>query len=92
MPEMTIRDLEEAIWRLDGIRVVVRGSDPAPRVLAFEHKNRASDGQNITTWLDNRVFYYLRGVKDVQVDVVQGDGTILGHWGTHVGTVRKTYS
>ena len=81
-----IREYEQAVREIDGVRVVIRAPSWA-QVGNFGWANAADRGMSITDYLRVRVNSQ---VGDYEVTVVDGGGNIV-HGRTLVGTVRESY-
>lgn len=84
---MRIKELEDSVYDLDEVRIVVR----APRsteVGEYSYERKASDSTSVTEWLDQRV----KPLVDdkTRIEVVDGYGA-LPHGRTSLGVVRGTY-
>lgn len=82
----TISDFEEAVWEVEGIRVVVRGASDC-EVRAYDYQNAANKEWRVNELLNKRVAGRLDGRE---VAVVAGDGQ-RPHGGTLLKTVRESY-
>ena len=83
---MYIREYEQAVREIDGVRVVIRAPSWA-QVGDFDWANAADRGMSITNYLRVRV---KSRVGDYEVTVVDGEGNIV-HGRMLVGTVRDSY-
>ena len=79
-------DIEDQIWVLEGIRVVIR----APKNAQFEEYNysrKISSTSSVTDWVNGR----LRPIiGDTDFSVIDGNG-IVPHGRTSMDTLRKSY-
>jgi len=67
---MTVQDLEDKVWSMDGIRVVIRAAANT-KVKDYTHKNAAQGNWRITQFLDKRIYPLLKGQE---VIVLEGNG------------------
>ena len=86
---MTIKELEQDVYDLDEIRIVVRAARNLD-VGEYRYERKASDNTSITEWLDQRV-YPLLGPERVRVEVIDGYGA-LPHGRTRLSVVRDSYA
>jgi hypothetical protein len=86
---MTVKDLEQEVYDLDEIRIVVRTSRDLD-VGDYDYERKAADNTSITEWLDQRI-YPLFGQNRVRVEVVDGYGA-LPHGRTRLSVVRGSYA
>ena len=86
---MTVKDLEQEVYDLDEIRIVVRTSRDLD-VGDYDYERKAADNTSITEWLDQRI-YPLFGQNRVRVEVVDGYGA-LAHGRTRLSVVRGSYA
>lgn len=83
----TVREFEEAVWRVEGIRIVVR-ADPNDKVILYYYERAAPKNFTVQKWIDGRVDAKVGGREVVVID---GTGHIPpGH--THLETVWSSYS
>ena len=64
---MTIKEFEESVWRLEGIRLVVRETVDV-QVDDYDYQNAANRTWSIAEWLRNRVEPCLPGSEIVVLD------------------------
>ncbi len=83
---VNIREYEQTVRDIDGVRVVIRAPSWA-QVGDFDWANAADRGMSITNYLRVRVN---SRVGDYEVTVVDGRGKLV-HGRTLVGTVRDSY-
>ena len=83
---MTIWEFEQAIWELEGVRVVVRVSN-ATKVDEYPYQNAAKASWTLTSWLNSRVIPQLNGEDIV---VIGGDGE-SPNGNTQLVNVRRSY-
>ena len=83
---MTVQELEDKVWALDGIRIVVRAS-VITKVQDYRHKNAAQASWRITQFIEKRVQPLL---KKQEVVVLMGDGE-EPHGRTLLSSIRDSY-
>ncbi len=83
---MTVQELEDKVWALDGIRIVVRES-ANKKVKDYPQKKAAQSNWRITQFIDVRVRPLLKGQEVV---VLMGDGE-YPHGGTLLSSIKKSY-
>lgn len=83
---MTAYEIEQAVFDLEQIRIVVRASWRTP-LGDFTYARRAAGSTTITEWLEQRI-YPLTGSNGVVV--VDGSGA-LPHGRTKLENLRNTY-
>jgi len=84
---MTVEELEDKVWSMDGIRIVIRDSSRT-QVQKYTHRNAAQSTWRITQFLDNRIAPLLNGQEIV---VVMGDGE-QPHGRTLLRSIRESYA
>jgi len=84
---MTIKEFEETVWHLEGIRLVVRETVDV-QVDDYDYQNAANRSWSIAEWLRNRVEPRLL-VRVIAVLVVQGEQP---HRRTRLDTLRGSYA
>ena len=84
---MDASELEEAIWDLETIRVVIRDTSNA-RLSCYPYMNAANQNWTLQRWLSNRVEPQL---NNQDVVIVDGYGNIPVRQ-TKLGTVRSSYN
>lgn len=84
--KITIAELEDKIWTIEGIRVVVRAPQ-SDLVDDYNYQRKISASASITDWGNGRLKPILDG-KDYYV--VDGSGT-RPHGRTNMDTVRESY-
>lgn len=83
---MNVREFEDAVWQLDGIRIVVRAeTDEEVRDYPFEL--RLSDTSTVNDFLHARIIRRLNGKSFFVVD---GHGE-WPHGRTHLRKIRDSY-
>ena len=83
---MTIDEFEKEVWRIDGVRIVIR----APRldkVDDFNWVNAADESQSLTKYSNIRI---LPNIGDLPYSVVAGDGE-EPNGKNSMKTLRKSY-
>ncbi len=85
---VSLKEFEEQVWELEGIRIVVRDDESTLRIEPYACVSKANHKWTLTKWLNLRVNRYI-GV-DRSVVVVSGDGN-LSHGNTRLQTVRDSY-
>ena len=84
---MKVRDFEQRVWELEGLRIVVR-ANRNDEVEDYDYKNAANENWRTNEFLDNRV----RGrVGGREVTVIQGDGKIA-HGNVLLYALRESYT
>ncbi len=83
---MKVLKFEKTIWKLEGVRVVVRAPDTAV-VGDYKFKRRADKGMIVTSYLKGRI---TPSIGPYEAVVVCGDGS-LPHSRTNLNRVRETY-
>lgn len=87
---VTIKEFEEQVWNIEGIRIVVRVIDTTrSRIEPYEYIRRAARNWRVTTWLSHRITRYVG--TEQEVVVLMGNGGIA-HGRTLLQTVRGSYS
>ncbi|WP_375428141.1 hypothetical protein [uncultured Sphingomonas sp.] len=79
--------LEQKIFELEGVRVIVRASGDE-KVGKYDYQRCATGTMTLADWLKKRV-YPLTG--DLDVVVVNGRGE-MPHGKTHMNTLRDSYA
>ena len=79
-------EFEEAVWRIDGIRIVIRATANS-EVGDYDYQIAAQGNRNITWFLSTRI---RSRVGDYEVVVIGGDGK-QPHGGSNVQTIRESY-
>ena len=83
---MTVQELEDKVWSLDGIRIVVRDASNAT-VKDYTYKRAARAGWSITKFKTERIARLLKGQ---QVVILKGDG-LKPHGRTLLSSIRRSY-
>ena len=84
---MIVEELEDKVWSMDGIRIVVRASSRT-QVQDYNHRNAAQATWRITQFLDKRIAPLLDGQEIV---VLMGDGE-QPHGKTLLKSIRESYA
>lgn len=82
----TIQELEDKIWEVEGIRVVIRGAERTA-VMVYDYQNAAQETWSITKLIESRIQPCAPGIE---VMVIQGNGE-EPHGRTLLKNVRGTY-
>jgi len=83
---MKICDIENKAWTMDGIRIIIRGSEQK-KLGNYSQKNAAQGNWSITKYLDSRIKPL---IADCEVLVLLGDGE-QPHGRTLLSSVRDSY-
>lgn len=83
---MTVKEFEEAVWQLEGIRLVIREA-PGAEVADYDYERCGQSDYSLSEWLRNRVYPRLDGQEVV---VVNGYST-MPHGRTRLDNLRATY-
>ena len=83
----TVAEFEEAVWRVERIRIVVR-SDPNQKVIGYYYQKAAPKNFTLQKWIDRRVDAKVDGREVVVID---GTGSIPPR-NTQLETVWSGYS
>lgn len=83
---MTVQEFEQAVWQVEGIRVVVRAA-PSAEVGSYPYRNAAIKSNSVTQWLESRIAPQL---ENYGVQVVDGYG-VRPHGGTSLRKIRASY-
>jgi hypothetical protein len=84
---MRVRDFEQRVWELEGIRVVVR-ANRNEEVEDYDYKNAANENWRTSEFVKTRVKDRVGGKE---VAVIQGDGKIA-NGNTLLYVLRASYS
>lgn len=88
MPNVTATDIEQAVFSIEEIRIVIR----APRSYLFQrgydYERKAAGTTSIKGWMETRLQPILEGQQAVVID---GNGQIP-HGRTKIETVRQSYA
>ena len=84
---MRIRDIEDDVYDLDEVRIVVR-AERTMDVGDYTYERKAADNTSISEWLEQRIYPLFQ--ERVRVEVVDGYGA-LPHGRTRLGLVRESY-
>jgi hypothetical protein len=86
---MLVTDLEDAVWDVEGIRIVIRASTKSTRVmLAYNFKKAAPQTWTVSEWFENRV---RPRTGSREVVVIGGDGE-QPNGNMKLRTLRSSYS
>jgi hypothetical protein len=84
--EITVLELEEQIFQLEGIVVRIRAPSKS-KVLEYGYTRCAPGNQKVSLWLNTRVAPCLRGLE---ISVISGSfGSVLGQ--TTLSNLRDSY-
>lgn len=83
---MNLKNLENEIFELEGIRVILRSCKL--KKFQYPYQRKCSDNVSIFDFIQTRINSLAEGVLDAVI--VDGYGNIPNSR-THVGTVRATY-
>lgn len=83
---MNANELEELVWQVEGVRVVLRVSS-GHAVHAFEKKNAADETWTVNEWIEKRIRPL---IADNECVVVAGDGE-EPHGKMLLRTLRQSY-
>ncbi len=83
---MKVREFEEAVWRIEGIRIVIRApwNDEVGDYPAY---GQEPDNISLMQFFRNRV-YHLTG--DLDIAALDGEGEWV-NGRKHLGTIRASY-
>lgn len=84
--QITVAELEDKVWSLEGVRIVIR-SPQSELVEDYTYQRKISSKSSVTSWGENRLKPLLNG-KDYYI--VDGSGT-RPHGRTNMGKVRDSY-
>ena len=85
---MKVGEFEEAVWKTDRIRIVIRASANS-EVRDYEFQIAAPSGKNITWLLNTRI---RPRVGDLEVTVLRGGDGAQPNGNVILQTLRATYS
>lgn len=83
---MTIQEFEDAIWAIEGVRLVVR-SAANKTVSGYDYKKAANETWHTSEWLKKRVVSKLGNLSHIVID---GNGE-EPHGRTLLRNLRRTY-
>ncbi len=83
---MTVQELDDKVWALDGVRMVVRAG-ATEKVGEYSQKRTTQGNWRITQFLEKRINPLLKGK---QVIVVEGNGE-EPHGRTLANSIRGSY-
>lgn len=84
---MTVAQFEDAVWRIESIRIVVRASLRV-EIGTYGYERGAPETWTLSEWLQNRVNGQTQGCE---VEIIKGDGK-RAHRGQLVRTTRAGYA
>ena len=84
---MNLWDFEEAVWNLEGIRIVVR-SPYGEEAEDYTYEKAAKGNQTLAAFIGLRIRPCV-GERDVIA--INGSGQVV-NGGTHLGTIRRSYA
>ena len=84
--KMSVADFEEAVWTLDGVRIVIR-SPTDSEIGAYDYERAAVETRRVSQFLENRIN---PKVGDHDFVVIQGDGE-QPHGSVILRTLRSSY-
>lgn len=84
---MTPLEIEQSVFELDEIRIVVRAAVSAQLGL-YDYSRKAAENASISEWLDQRIRPIVQGHGVVVID---GNGNIP-HGRTRLSTLRASYA
>jgi hypothetical protein len=86
---ITIQSIEEEIFRLEEIRIVVR----APRITKvekdYDYTRKAHSNMTVKDWINTRVKPI---IGDLEIEVINGNGQTMIHPLTNLETIRSSYN
>lgn len=82
-----LKEFEEQVWNLEGIRIVVRAPS-TKRTNPYNYLRKAQYNWNVAKWLQDRIGKFFD--DEVDVIVISGTGHIT-HGATQLRTVRESY-
>ncbi len=85
---MTVKEFEEAVWKVENVRVVVRAADEKEKVGDYNYQNAANESWSIADWDRKRVRKKLGAKREIIV--IDGSGEVP-HGGTLLRTIRRSY-
>ena len=85
---MTIAEFEEAVWRLDGIRIVIRAVS-TQEVPTFDKDYAFARNRSLNNFIGSRLRQYVP--EEMEIEVIDGRGQRPNR-GTLVENVRASYS
>jgi hypothetical protein len=84
---MRVAEFEEAVWKIDHIRVVIRAPHDET-VQNFDWVKAAEQGLRLSQYASNRIEPRLNGFK---FEIIDGSGDFPNR-NTRVGNVRQSYA
>lgn len=83
---MTPWEIEQAVFELDEVRIVIRADTDTP-MGSYKYARKAAENASITEWLDQRIRPIVNGKGVVVID---GNGNVP-HGRTRLSTLRSSY-
>ena len=83
----TVAEFEGSVWRVEGIRLVIRDESDAAIAAPYDYVRAATESDTVASWLDRRV---LPSLESREVIVLKGDGAEPAGQ-TKLRTVRESY-
>lgn len=83
---MTPVEIEQAVFELDEIRIVIRAGSTS-QLGSYQYARKAAENASVSEWLEQRIKPAINGHGVVVVD---GNGNIP-HGRTRLSTVRASY-
>ena len=83
---MTPWEIEQAVFELDEIRIVIRAKTNTP-LGSYQYTRKAAENASVAEWLDQRIRPI---VDDHGVVVIDGNGNVP-HGRTRLSTLRASY-
>ncbi|NQU65917.1 MAG: hypothetical protein HQ517_16775 [SAR324 cluster bacterium] len=84
---MKVSEFEENVWRVEGIRIVLR-ANPDSLVEDYDYKNAADERWRVTELIEKRITTRINGIFTM---VLQGNGE-EPHGGILLKNIRKGYA
>ena len=91
---MKVKKLEKKIWDVEGFSIIICHPDGSNVHGAMEvaqpypYQNAGWNDWTIAHWRENR---FLKNLPQFTVKVLDGDGNVVEHGLTRLGTVRDSY-
>lgn len=85
---MNVAEFEDAVWALEGIRIVIRAPSHEELPREYDFRNAANSQHSLATFRKNRL--YQAYIGDREVIVIDGYGT-RPNGNTHLQTIRQSY-
>ena len=84
---MNAWEFEEAVWNLEGIRIVVR-APYGEQVSNYDYERADRGNRTLSIFIATRI---KPCVGDHDVMAINGSGQVV-HGGTHLETIRRSYT